>query len=64
MGLLDRLRDGHDEDRDWRERRGRFANCDPDTPDRPQVKPGPRPDDPARETHAYDADGGGYHDGD
>jgi hypothetical protein len=27
------------DDRDWRARRGHYAGLDPDTPDRPQVKP-------------------------
>ena len=49
--------DGDDELRDWQERRGRFADCDPDTPDRPQIMPVRRPDDPQRETHAHDPRG-------
>jgi len=59
MGLLDRLR-GDDEERDerdWRERRGRYEGLDPDTPDRPQVKPVQRRDIPASLTHHIGPDG-------
>lgn len=28
---------------DWRRRKGRFQNCEEDTEDRPQVKPGLQP---------------------
>jgi len=41
------------EEHDWRERRGRFKDCDPDTPDRPQVMPVPRPLDSLNETHGF-----------
>lgn len=54
--LLGRHRDDDDE-RDWRERRGRYEGLDPDAPDRPQVKPIPRPDDPQRLTHNLGSDG-------
>jgi hypothetical protein len=46
-------RDGDDDERDWRERKGRYAGLDRDTDDRPQVKPVPRPDDPALLTHRW-----------
>lgn len=45
-----------DEERDWRERRGRFADCDPDTPDRVQIMPG-RPPMREAQTHHLGADG-------
>jgi len=44
-------RDG--DERDWRERRGRYAGLDRDAPDRAQVKPVPRPGDPAVLTHRW-----------
>jgi len=53
-----------DRERNWLFRRGEFAECDPDTPDRPQVLPGERPADPGRETHAEDRSARlGYRDG-
>ena len=45
MSLRDRLRERQERD-DWKHRRGRFRDLDPDTPDRPQVMPDPEPDGP------------------
>jgi len=52
-----RHRRQEDDDADWRARRGRYAGLDPDTPDRPQVKPVPVPDDPGERTHNLGDDG-------
>jgi hypothetical protein len=46
-----------DDDRDWRERRGRYGGLDPDTEDRPQVKPVERPRDAQALTHNIGPDG-------
>ena len=54
--MRDRMRDMREE-HDWEHRRGRFADCDPDTPDRPQIRPGRRPADPRDETHGFGGDG-------
>ena len=45
------------EEREWRRRRGRFVNCDEDTPDQRQVLPGVQPS-VSLQTHGKD-----YHDG-
>jgi hypothetical protein len=31
------------EDKEWRHRRGRFKDCEPDTEERPQIRPGLQP---------------------
>jgi hypothetical protein len=49
------------EDREWRHRRGRFKDCEPDTEDRPQIRPGLQPSI-TLQTHNRIA-GGEYHDG-
>jgi len=50
-------------EREWRQRSGRFALCDPDEPGRAQVMPG-EPPDLAEQTHTYrDDTEWGYADG-
>lgn len=43
-------------EREWRERRGRFADCDPDEPGRVQIMPG-EPPEPELQTHNIGPDG-------
>jgi hypothetical protein len=48
-------------DREWVKRRGRYKDCDADTRDRHQIRPGPQvPDSEATHGHGGEVD---YHDG-